>query len=452
MNKDNILLQAEKNILSVCMNSEIGAIEVFDVLKPHYFNSVEHQVIYRILYENQKKLKPDITIILSYFNKNNLDNVGGMKTILAIFNEYISNEHIEEWIAIIVNHYRETRLIQLINKTNKEISDQKPINNILNNLELDLLNIKDESQQYVFTGTNSIIKDVIEKINQLNISNDSLTGVSSGFSNIDNITFGFQKGDFIVLAARPSMGKTALSLNFALNAAIDQPENTVAIFSLEMPKEQLVQRMLGSLSTVDGNKIRSGKGILKKDWNLLYKASDQITKFNIMIDDTPGLNIQDLQTKIRKLSRQKPLSLIIIDYLQLLTIANKRVESRQQEIATISRILKAIARELKVPIICLSQLSRSVEKREVKKPIMSDLRDSGAIEQDADMIMFLYRSNYYQNNQNNEGEPINNNAAELNIAKHRNGPTGIVNLYFDAQTGTFDDHEENNINYNDNLI
>lgn len=283
-----------------------------------------------------------------------------------------------------------------------------------------------------FTPIGDIVLSTIDKINTVYEAHGGLTGIPTDFTDLDNLTSGLQPSDLILVAARPSMGKTAFTLNIAANVAI-RAKKTVAFFSLEMSKNQLMQRMLCSEASLDSQKARVGE-LTNEEWNRLIGMGEIIGKAPLYIDDTAGIQINELRSKARRLKSQHGLDLIIIDYLQLMQGNNTKNsgDNRQAEIAEISRSLKALARELNVPIIALSQLSRSVENRQVKKPMLSDLRESGSLEQDADIVMFLYREDYY------DPQTTNQNITEVIIAKHRNGPVDTVKLYFKKEYTRFD--------------
>ena len=283
-----------------------------------------------------------------------------------------------------------------------------------------------------FKKSSEVFDATLEKIQRIYDQGDTITGIKSMYSDLDRMTTGFQRGDLIILAARPSVGKTAFALNISLNAA-SVSSGAVAIFSLEMPADQLASRMLSAKSRVAGQKLRTGK-LDNNDWSKVNEAVSELRRQKIYIDDTPGIKVSDIFAKCRTLKNDAGLSLIIIDYIQLIQGSGKN-ESRQQEVSEISRRLKALARELDVPVIALSQLSRGVEKREDKRPMLSDLRESGAIEQDADLVMFLYRDEYY--NRKDEEERAATEEVELNLAKHRNGPTGLVKLMFEREINAF---------------
>ena len=262
-----------------------------------------------------------------------------------------------------------------------------------------------------------------------------LTGTKTGYKELDNTTNGLQKGDLIILAARPSMGKTAFALNLALNAAQLHLDSAVAVFSLEMPAEQLIQRMMATKSEVEGNKIRNGY-LTNDEMNMLQEAAVEMKALKIFIDDTPGIRMSEIFSKCRKLSADHGLSMVVIDYIQLISGNGKNSDNRQQEVSEISRTLKSLARELKVPVIALSQLSRKVEERTEKIPMLSDLRESGAIEQDADIVMFLYREAYYQSLKDKD-ESLTNEKVDVIIAKHRNGATKTIELSFEKHINSF---------------
>ena len=302
------------------------------------------------------------------------------------------------------------------------------INEILDKAEKGIFNVMQNRSTDSFTPIMDVAYSTFTKIEEVYNSNEKITGIPTGFVDFDSKTAGLQKSDFILIAARPSMGKTAFALNIAQNAAVKQ-KVPVAIFSLEMSKEQLVNRMLCAEAFVDAQKVRTGE-LDTNDWNKLVEAMGVLSEAPIYIDDTPGISAMDVRAKCRRLKLEKGLGLVVIDYLQLMS-GNGRNDSRQQEISEISRSLKAVAREIDAPVIALSQLSRACEQRADHRPMLSDLRESGAIEQDADVVTFLYRDEYYF------PESEKKNMAELIIAKQRNGPTGTVNLTWLGQYTKF---------------
>ncbi len=291
----------------------------------------------------------------------------------------------------------------------------------------DLLKVGTSSD---LTGIDDISINVFNMIQEASRSKDHITGVATGFTDLDNMTTGFHPSDFILIAARPSMGKTAFVLNILEYVAIKK-NRPCMIFSLEMSKEQLVNRLFAMDSGIDAQNLRTGK-LADEDWDRLIQTADRVGSSNIIIDDTPGINISELRSKCRKVKLERGLDMVIIDYLQLMSGAGtKHNENRQQEVSDISRSLKALARDIECPVVALSQLSRAVEQRTDKRPMLSDLRESGAIEQDADVVMFLYRDEYYNPDSPKKGE------AEVIIAKQRNGPIGTISLYWQSQTTRF---------------
>ena len=308
---------------------------------------------------------------------------------------------------------------------------------LLDTAESRILEISNRKKKADFTPISDVLMDSVQNLEKMLANKGGLTGIPTGFSDLDKLTSGLQPSDFIILAARPSMGKTALALNIVQNVAlrahkkIGGEPKSVAFFSLEMSKEQLVSRMLCAEANIDSQSLRVGE-LKDSDWESLWSACDVMSKAKIFIDDTAGITAMEMRSRARRLKAEHGLDLIVVDYLQLMQGSGKRNSSgdRQQEVSEISRSLKALARELDVPVISLSQLSRSVESRNIKRPMLSDLRESGSLEQDADIVAFLYREDYYDPNTENKH-------TELIIAKHRNGPVDTVNLFFHKQFTKF---------------
>ena len=298
---------------------------------------------------------------------------------------------------------------------------EKEPEDLLDDAERKILQLSDTKNRGDFASVGAVVETTLDKITKLYENKAGLTGLPTGFRDLDRMTSGLQPSDLILVAARPSMGKTAFTLNIAQNVGVRQ-RKTVAFFSLEMSQEQLVQRLLCQIAHIDSQKLRTGQLNSDDEWSRLTDACDKLYESPVYIDDTPGISVAEMRSKARRLKSEHGLDLIIVDYLQLMQGRNS--ESRQQEISEISRSLKALARELKVPLIALSQLSRSVESRQDKRPMLSDLRESGALEQDADIVSFLYREDYY------DKETENQHITEVILAKHRNGPVGSVKLYF----------------------
>lgn len=396
----------------------------------------KHRRIFSIIasmYEAREKV--DVVSLSSklkdfdYFEK-----VGGMDYMMELANSTVSRANTKEYLRIVRNKSMARQII----KAGEEIASDGydgsiSIDEVLEGAEKKILDITRARTSNDFRMGEEVFDSAIRKIEAIQAAGSTITGVRSCFTDLDRVTAGFQRGDMILLAARPSMGKSALALNIAVNsAAVSQ--GACAIFSLEMPAEQLANRMFSAKAKVDGQKIRKGD-LNDEEWGRLNEAAQVLKHQKFFIDDTPGIKISEMYAKCRKLKQDHGLYMVIIDYLQLIQASGKS-DSRQQEVSDISRKVKALARELDVPVIALSQLSRSVESRQDKRPMLSDLRESGALEQDADVVMFIYREEYYKR----EDEKVNENEredVELIIAKHRNGPTGTVKLAFERNINAF---------------
>ena len=429
-------LEAEESLLGNIMLYDEAmrqTVEAGILSEDFYFDN--HRKIYNIMYSMYEKKESIDTVSLSTKLKDfeYYDKVGGADFILRLAGSTISNANTKDYIRIIKNKSYARKVIEAANKIADEGYDGKlEIEDLLDEAENRILGITRSRAMSDFKKSSEVFDATLEKIQRIYDQGDTITGIKSMYSDLDRLTTGFQRGDLIILAARPSVGKTAFALNISLNAA-SVSSGAVAIFSLEMPADQLASRMLSAKSRVAGQKLRTGK-LDNNDWSKVNEAVSELRRQKIYIDDTPGIKVSDIFAKCRTLKNDAGLSLIIIDYIQLIQGSGKN-ESRQQEVSEISRRLKALARELDVPVIALSQLSRGVEKREDKRPMLSDLRESGAIEQDADLVMFLYRDEYY--NRKDEEERAATEEVELNLAKHRNGPTGLVKLMFEREINAF---------------
>jgi len=431
-------LEAEKACLgSMLLDRE--AIEVaIDILKGDDFYSSQHRLIFDAIIALYGQATPvdSVTITEHLKSHGELDKAGGVLYISSLLDEVPTSANIEYYAKIVE---QKSLLRKLISAASSIIA-------ISYETDTDAFEVIDQAEKLVFDVTerdvsrgyysmNEIIKDSIIAIEKLYHRGDVYTGIPSGFKEFDDLTSGFQKSEFIIIAARPSVGKTALALNIAQNMGIRQKKN-VAIFSLEMSKEALVQRMLCSEARIDSQRLR--KGFLETDkWAPLTTAAGRLADANLFIDETPAISDMQLRAKARRIQSRHGLDIIFVDYLQLMTTIKRRNEGRTQEITEISRSLKALARELNIPIVALSQLSRAVESRgRDKRPILSDLRESGAIEQDADMVVFLYRDELYNPNTPDK------NIAEVIIQKQRNGPTGSLKLRFSKEYTKFDNLEK----------
>ena len=426
---------AEKIILSsLLINSE--AIElILRSVKIETFYFKNHQELYRTILEMYKKKIPIDIITLNSFlqDKGMLEKIGGTKVLIELVN-YIPNLlYLEEYISLINDKFLRRSLIKIGYKIiNSAYVTNLPLENILNGLESEIFNLtNDIKTQKIYTNA-ELLSAVFAELKQKSL-NPSLAGLISGFYELDSFTQGFQKSDLIIIAGRPSMGKTALALNIGLNI-IKNLSLPVLFFSLEMSKEQLIYRLISSETNISSMRLKTGN-LYKEDWLKLNEIIKNFSRLPFFIDDTPDPTIQEIKMKIKKvIFEQNQIGLVIIDYLQLMQNSKFKTENRSQELSQITRSLKNLAREFQVPIIALSQLSRNVENRTNKRPILSDLRESGSIEQDADVVLMLYRENYYSSNSSNI-----DNSVQLIISKQRNGPTGTVNLQFDPKLMRFSD-------------
>lgn len=428
-------LEAEESLLGNIMiypDAMRQAVEAGLFGEDFYFD--KHRKIFAIMYTMYEKKENIDTISLRSRLKDYdyFDKVGGTDFILHLTSITVSNANTKDYIRIIKNKAYARRVIEAANKIADEGYDGSlEVDELLDGAERMILDITRSRAMSDFKKGSDVFDGALEKIQRIHDQGDAITGIRSLYNDLDRMTTGFQKGDLIILAARPSVGKTAFALNITLNAS-SIASGAIAIFSLEMPAEQLATRMLSAKSRVAGQKLRTGK-LDNNDWSKVNEAVSELRRQKIYIDDTPGIKVGDIFAKCRTLKNESGLALVVIDYIQLIQGTGK-VESRQQEVSEISRRLKALARELDVPVIALSQLSRSVEKREDKRPMLSDLRESGSIEQDADLVMFLYRDEYYNRKEENKNPT---EEVELSLAKHRNGPTGLVKLMFEREINAF---------------
>jgi replicative DNA helicase len=436
----------EEAVLGALMLEKDALANVIDILKPEVFYKEAHQHIFEAIRNLFNRSQPvDILTVTSELKSMGmLDVVGGPYYIAQLTSRVVSAANIEYHTRIIVQKFIQRELIRISSEISTEAyEDTTDVFELLDKAESNLFNVSDTNLRRKYLDMQSILKEAIleiEKAKEASEHNEIATlGVPSGFTSLDRLTAGWQKSDLIILAARPSMGKTAFVLSMARNAAIDHGE-PVAVFSLEMSALQLVMRLISMETELSTDKLRRGN-LADHEWQQLNSRITKLEDAKIFIDDTPALSIFELRAKSRRLVAQHGIKLIIIDYLQLMTGNAENKGMREQEISGISRALKGLAKELNIPVIALSQLSREVEKRPgSKKPILSDLRESGAIEQDADLVLFIYRPEYYKIDQFDDNTPTKG-LAEIIIAKHRNGQTGEVKLNFVSHYGKFKDYE-----------
>lgn len=434
-------IEAEQSVLGAMLIEKEAIPKVMEILRDTDFYREAHRVIFNAMLElyNKNEAVDMITVTEILKRDNKLEDVGGIAYVTSLANTVPTAANVTYHASIIEE---KSILRQLVSVSTQIVSmgyeANDDVKNIIDSAESKILEISNRKKTADFTPINEIVLDSFKSIEALMGNKNGLTGLPTGFEDLDNLTSGLHGSDFIILAARPSMGKTAFALNVVQNVAIRAAKKvggapkTVAFFSLEMSKEQLVQRMLCAEANIDSQRLRIGE-LRDEDWAMLINTADTLSSANIYIDDTAGITAMDMRSRARRLKAEHGLDLIVVDYLQLMQGSGKKNNSgdRQQEVSEISRSLKALARELDVPVIALSQLSRSVEARQVKRPMLSDLRESGSLEQDADIVAFLYREDYYN------PETENKNITELIIAKHRNGPVDTVNLFFHKQYTKF---------------
>ena len=416
-------LEAEQAVLGSMLTDKDAVISSIEVLRPSSFYREDNRLIYEAilnLYNNSEPIDI-ITLKAELESTGKFEQIGGLEYLASLPDKVPTTANVQKYINIV----EEKGILRNLIKTANEIIElgydpTEDVEDIMDNAEKKIFNIMQNKNQRGYTPIKDVLVESFNQLEELYNRKQHITGVPTGFSELDYKTAGFHGSDLILIAARPAMGKSAFALNIATNAAT-KANVPVAIFSLEMSKEQMVNRMLCSEAMVDSNKVRTGK-LEEDDWIKLAETIGPLSEAEIYIDDTPGISVMEIRAKCRKLKLEKNIGMVVIDYLQLVQASSKRFGSPEQEISEISRSLKILAKELNVPVIALSQLSRAVEQRPDHRPMLSDLRESGAIEQDADIVMFLYRDDYY--NEESEKKDI----AEVIIAKHRAGSTGTVEL------------------------
>lgn len=427
-------IEAEKSILGAILISEDVLGDSAEKLKPADFYDERHRLIFDAILKLYEKHTPvDLLTLTDQLKKSkDLTKVGGSAYIAELTNYVPTTAHADAYIDLVSQNAVRRRLIAAgAEITELSFNDQSPVNEVLEKAEQKLFNVSSQNIKKDLILIEDILSDSFDRIEELHKNKGGLRGIPTGFTDLDKITAGLQPSDLIILAARPAMGKTTLVTNLAYNVATIS-KKAVLFFSLEMSKEQLVDRMLADASGIDAWKIRTGN-LNNEDFSKISEAMGTMAEAKLMIDDTPGLSVLEMRTKARRAARSNEIGLIVVDYLQLMQATTRSSDgNRVQEVSEISRGLKLLARELNAPVIALSQLSRSVENRRPQIPQLADLRESGSIEQDADIVMFIYREAYY------EPETERKNITDLIIAKHRNGPTGRVELYFNPERLRFE--------------
>lgn len=426
-------VEAEQSVLGSILLDKDAMISVSETLVPEDFYKEAHKVIYESmlkLYNNQSEIDL-ITLADELRDQGYLDDIGGIPYITSLSTIVPTTSNIQYYVKIVKEKSIVRQLISAANDIiNLGYDGSAKVDDVLENAEKKIFEISQDRTTNDFKQINQVLKDTYDMIEKLYTEKNDVTGLTTGFRDLNKKINGFQNSDLLLVAARPAMGKTAFALNLVQNAAL-KGDASVAVFSLEMSKEQLVQRMLSAQSNVELKKIKTGK-LGANDWPRIIEAMAVLSEAKIHIDDTPGIKISELRSKCRKLKIEKGLDLVLIDYLQLMEGEGNN-ESRQQEIAKISRSLKILAKELNCPVVALSQLSRAPEQRADHRPMLSDLRESGSIEQDADIVMFLYRDEYY--NPDTERK----NIGEVIVAKNRHGETGTIELVWFGEVQKFAD-------------
>ena len=416
---------AEQAVLGSMLTDNDAVMAAVEVLKEDAFYREDNKIIYQAILNLYSKSEPIdiITLKDELESMGKFEQVGGFEYLASLPDKVPTTANVQKYIKIV----EEKSVLRNLIKTANEIIElgynpTEDVEDIMDGAEKKIFDIMQSKNTKSYTPIKDVLVESFTNLEKLYNQKQRVTGVPTQFYDLDDKTAGLHGSELILVAARPAMGKTAFALNIATNAVL-RANVPVAIFSLEMSKDQLVNRMLCSEAMVDSNKVRTGK-LDEEDWTKLAEAIGPLSEAGVYIDDTPGISVMEIRTKCRKLKMEKNIGLVVIDYLQLISGSNKRNGSREQEISEISRSLKVLAKELNVPVIALSQLSRAVEQRDDHRPMLSDLRESGAIEQDADIVMFLYRDDYYNK------ESAEKDIAEVIIAKQRGGSTGTVKLYW----------------------
>ncbi|WP_243355152.1 replicative DNA helicase [Bacillus litorisediminis] len=425
-------IEAEQAVLGAIFLEPSSITVASEILEPEdFYRSAHEKIFYHMLKLNDSGEAVDlITVTEQLQAAKQLEDIGGVSYLSELAASVPTAANIDYYAKIVAEKSLLRRLIKTATSIAQDgYAREDEVDELLTEAEKKIMEVSQRNNSGTFQDIKDVLVKTYDQIEVLHNRKGDITGIPTGFAELDRMTAGFQKNDLIIVAARPSVGKTAFALNIAQNVATKTSEN-VAIFSLEMGAEQLVMRMLCAEGNIDAQRLRTGS-LTDDDWRKLTMAMGSLSRAGIYIDDTPGIRINEIRAKCRRLKQEHGLGMILIDYLQLIQGSGHSRENRQQEVSEISRSLKGIARELQVPVIALSQLSRGVEQRQDKRPMMSDIRESGSIEQDADIVAFLYRDDYY------DKESENKNIIEIIIAKQRNGPVGTVQLAFVKEYNKF---------------
>jgi replicative DNA helicase len=441
--------EVEKAVLGALMIDKDAYLEVCDLLRPESFYEPRNQMVYEAIMKLSMEESPvDVLTVTDKLGKmGKLEDVGGPGYIADLSSRVASSANIEYHANVVAEKYLSRQMIHYVGEVGKKTFDETyPIKDVVNDAQAKLFELSQKNMRKDYSVLAPILERAVKSVQDAHSNTGGVTGIPTGFYKLDDITCGWQKSDLVIIAGRPAMGKTAFALSLAKNIAADQ-KIPMAFFSLEMSSEQLANRLMANAFEIDGKKLMSGQ-LDREDWNRLDKGMNNLVDAPLYIDDTEGLSVMELRTKARRLVNEHHVQLIMVDYLQLMTASGMRYNSRQEEVSLISRSLKGLAKELDIPVLALSQLNRGVEGRdgaEGKRPMLSDLRESGAIEQDADMVVFLHRPEYYGIMMSDDGTKDYRGMAEVIIAKHRKGAVGIKLLKFRGEYTRFENPEDNMI-------
>ena len=441
--------EVEKAVLGALMIDKDAYLEVCDLLRPESFYEPRNQMVYEAIMKLSIEESPvDVLTVTDKLGKmGKLEDVGGPGYIAELSSRVASSANIEYHANVVAEKYLSRQMIHYVGEVGKKTFDETyPIKDVVNDAQAKLFELSQKNMRKDYSVLAPILERAVKSVQDAHSNTGGVTGIPTGFYKLDDITCGWQKSDLVIIAGRPAMGKTAFALSLAKNIAADQ-KIPMAFFSLEMSSEQLANRLMANAFEIDGKKLMSGQ-LDREDWNRLDKGMNNLVDAPLYIDDTEGLSVMELRTKARRLVNEHHVQLIMVDYLQLMTASGMRYNSRQEEVSLISRSLKGLAKELDIPVLALSQLNRGVEGRdgaEGKRPMLSDLRESGAIEQDADMVVFLHRPEYYGIMMSDDGTKDYRGMAEVIIAKHRKGAVGIKLLKFRGEYTRFENPEDNMI-------
>lgn len=439
----------EKAVLGALMIDKDAYLEVCDLLRPESFYEPRNQMVYEAIMRLSMEESPvDVLTVTDKLEKmGKLEEVGGPTYIAELSSRVASSANIEYHANVVAEKYLSRQMINYVGVVGKKTFDEtNDIRDVMQEAEARLFELSEKNMKKEYSALAPIIEEAVKIVEKAHSNTGGVTGIPTGYYKLDDMTCGWQNSDLVIIAGRPAMGKTAFGLSLAKKIAIDQ-KIPMAFFSLEMDSVQLANRLMSNACGIEGQKLMSGQ-LDREDWNRLDKNLSYLTDAPLYIDDTEGLSVMELRSKARRLVREKKIELIMIDYLQLMTASGMRYNTRQEEVSVISRSLKGLAKELKIPVLALSQVNRGVESREGaegKRPMLSDLRESGAIEQDADMVIFLHRPDYYGIYQSEDGIKDYRGKAEVIISKHRKGATGIILMNFRKEFTRFENLEDNMI-------